>query len=70
MKYVIILLLSLSLPATALVSTMPKNTIGLQKTPIPNKHEQKTEELRKIIQQKTGYHVCDPNEELKMPTFY
>ena len=71
MKYIIIILLGLSLPATALVSMTPDNTSDQSKTTIkPYKNEKKPEELRKRIQQKIGYEVCDPNEELKMPTFY
>lgn len=72
MKYImIIIILGLSLPATAMVSTESSNTPKERMTVInPKKSTPKAEDLRKIIQKKTGYKICNPDEELKMPTFY
>lgn len=66
MKYIIIIILALSLPATALMTPLTKNP-SKQQTLISNK---KTEELRKTIQQKASRQLCDPERELHMPTFY
>ena len=71
MKYSLIILFVLSLPATALFSTSPKNTSEeFKRTVTPIKNNQKVEELRKMIQMKIRHDICDPSEELKMPTFY
>lgn len=71
MKYIMVIILGLSLPATALVSTVSSNTQKEKMTVItPKKSTPKTEELRTRIQNKSGYKMCNPDEELKMPTFY
>ena len=71
MKYIIIIVLALSLPATALVSTVSKNNPSEIKTTVAtNKSKQETEQRRKSIQRKIGNEICDPKKELELPTFY
>lgn len=57
MRYIVFIMLTLSLPAMALESSPSKNISDTTKT------------LQQKIQKKIGNSMCDPREELKVPTF-
>lgn len=68
MKYVLIILLGLSLPAMALSSSPSKNPSEQQQTTVKSKKNSNT--LLEKLQKKSRGKICDPEKELKMQTFF